>query len=77
MAEKKKPSNKAMKAKPENKSEAKPKKPAKAKTDWGKLPPIVKIIATNGKHMKAGQEYKVTKETAKILVDKGSAELKK
>ena len=56
MAEKKKLSNKAMKAKLENKSEAKPKKPAKTKTDWGKLPPIVTIISTKCKHMKSRKE---------------------
>jgi len=63
--EKKKIQNKKQKAKPQNKS-----------IDWNALGEKVMIIAIDHKHMEEGKEYRVTKEIAKILVEKKAAKLK-
>ena len=70
MAQKKKPQNKSEKVTIENKVE----KPASI--DWSSLPSEVCIIGLKGKHLAEGQEYKTSKETAQILVEKGAAKLK-
>lgn len=44
--------------------------------DLSKLPSQVDIIALDGKHMKKGAAYNVTKETAILLINKGTAKLK-
>ena len=74
MAEEKKPENKAQKMKPETKAAA-PKKVAKA-IDWEAVPEEVIVLGTKAGKLKEGQEYLVTKATAKILVPKGVAKLK-
>jgi len=61
MGEKKKISNKG-----EKKAES---------IDWDSITEPVNIIGLSGNHLKNGQEYKVTKEIAKILVTKGRAKL--
>ena len=43
--------------------------------DWDSITEPVNIIGVNGNHLKSGQEYKVTKEIAKLLVKKGNAKL--
>jgi len=43
--------------------------------DWDSITEPVTIIGVNGNHLKSGQEYKVTKEIAKLLVKKGNAKL--
>jgi len=63
MAEKKKIANKAEKM------------PVAKKIEWSKLPGYVTIEGVKGMHLKKGATYKVTKATAKILVDKGTAKL--
>lgn len=63
--EKKKPNNKKVKVKPANKS-----------IDWSKLGDTVEIIAGDHKHLEAGKVYPVTKEVAKLLVEKKAAKLK-
>ena len=69
----------AYKKKPQNKSEKKPvenKAPKAVVIDWSSMKAPVSIIAIKTKHMNAGQEYKVTVEMAKILVENGAAKLK-
>jgi len=44
--------------------------------DWTKVESNCIIISLESKHMVKGQEYKVTKEMAQILVTKGAAKLK-
>jgi len=44
--------------------------------DWNKIESNCIIISLDSKHMVKGQEYKVTKEMAQILVTKGAAKLK-
>jgi len=73
MAEKKKPENKAQKMKPETK--AAPKKVAKA-IDWEAMPEKVTVLGVKAGKLKEGQPYSVTKATAKLLVEKGTAKLK-
>jgi len=67
--------NMAEKKKIENKGEKKTTAKKKA-TDWGSLADMVTIIGKGGKHLDKGKEYNVTKETAKLLVEKGVADLK-
>jgi len=43
--------------------------------DWDSISEPVNIIGVKGNHLKSGQEYKVTKEIAKLLVTKGNAKL--
>lgn len=62
-----------------NKGEKKPttkKAPAKKSIDWDSLPEMVVIVGKGGKHLEKGKEYNITKETAKVLVEKGVADLK-
>lgn len=69
----------ADKKKIENKAEKKPtakKAPVKKSIDWNSLPDSVVIIGKSGKHLAKGKEYTVTIETAKLLVNKGVADLK-
>lgn len=69
----------AQKKKPQNKSEKKPvenKAPKAVAIDWSSIPAEVWIIGVKGKHLAQGQEYKVTKDMAQILVNKGAAKLK-
>ena len=69
----------AEKKKIENKAEKKPtakKAPTKKSIDWNSLPDSVVIIGKSGKHLSKGKEYTVTIETAKLLVNKGVADLK-
>ena len=73
MAEKKKPENKAQKMKPETK--AAPKKAAKA-IAWDGMPEKVTVLGVKAGKLKEGQAYLVTKATAKLLVEKGTAKLK-
>jgi hypothetical protein len=70
MAEKKSIQNKA-----EKKTTAK-KAPVKKSIDWDSLGDSVTIIGKGGKHLSKGKEYIVTKETGKLLVNKGVADLK-
>jgi hypothetical protein len=44
--------------------------------DWNKVEDGCIIISLGNKHMMKGTEYKVTKEMAQILVNKGAAKLK-
>lgn len=64
MAEKKKPANKAAKAKPAAK------KPEAKSIDWDSMPEEVQVILANGK------ESKAYRGTAKLLVESGKAKLK-
>lgn len=64
---KEKVSNKAEKKAVDNKAEA---------LDISTLPAEVTIIATSDKHLIMGREYVVTKEMAKLLIEKGAAKLK-
>ncbi len=69
----------AEKKKIENKAEKKPtakKAPAKKSIDWDSLGDSVVIVGKGGKHLSKGKEYTVTIETAKLLVNKGVADLK-
>jgi len=62
-----------------NKAEKKPvakKATAKKTIDWDSMPEMVVIVGKGGKHLEKGREYNVTKETAKVLVEKGVADLK-
>lgn len=70
MAEKKQIQNKA-----EKKPTAKKATPKKS-IDWDSLGDSLVIVGKGGKHLVKGQEYTVTKETGKILVEKGVADLK-
>jgi len=63
--EKKKPSNKKVKVKPANKS-----------MNWDKVGNTVDVIALDFKHLENGKTYKVTKEMAKVLVEKNAVKLK-
>ena len=64
-------------AKKTNHKEEKPIQIEKPNTiDWSSLPQSVVIIGEGGKHVIKGREYTVSKETAKILIDKGVAKLK-
>ena len=63
MTEKKKTANKGEK------------KATVKKTDWAKLPEQLKIEGVSGSNLKKGNTYEVTKATAKLLVDKGTAKL--
>lgn len=73
---------KASKAKIENKSEKattenKVSKPKAVSIDWDSMPEKVDIIGLGGKHLIKDKEYTgISKETAKILVEKGTAKLK-
>ncbi len=44
--------------------------------DWSNIADKVIIIAGKHRHMEEGREYQVTKEIAKILVEKNAAKLK-
>jgi len=44
-------------------------------TDFDSLPSKVNIKALKSKHLVQGKVYEVTKETAKLLIEKGNAEL--
>lgn len=44
--------------------------------DWDSITDFVTIIGKGGKHLTKGKNYIVTKETGKLLVDKGVADLK-
>lgn len=46
------------------------------KVDLKKLPKVVTIVALKNKYLVEGKEYKVTKETAIILINKKAAKLK-
>lgn len=60
-----------------NHKEAKPEIIEKPKAiDWNELGSMVEIIGITDKHLVPGKEYKVTKELAKILVEKKAAKLK-
>ncbi|NRA78946.1 MAG: hypothetical protein HRU18_12110 [Pseudoalteromonas sp.] len=62
-----------------NKAEKKPiakKASAKKSIDWDSMPEMVVIVGKGGKHLEKGREYNVTKETAKVLVEKGVADCK-
>ena len=48
----------------------------KEKIDFSKLPAQVEIIALKDRHLVEGAVYLVTKESAIILIEKGSAKLK-
>ena len=65
MAEKRKIANKAQKV-----------KPVKKDIDWNSLPELVIVIGEDNKHLEKGKEYRISKYTAKVLVDKGAAKLK-
>lgn len=75
MAYKKKTNNKAEKATVENKA-SKPAAKKQAAIDWSSLPAEVMIVGKQGRHLSEGQEYKVTKEIAEILINNGKASLK-
>lgn len=68
MAYKKKVTNKAEKVEAETK--------APKKIDWNKIEDNPVIIGLSGKHLTVGKEYQISKETARILVEKGVAKLK-
>ena len=73
MAEKKTPANKSLKTKPATKKAA----PKKAAIDWSKVADKCRIVGTGkGVHMPLGKEYTVSKDMAKLLIDKGAATLK-
>jgi len=64
-------------AKRTNNKEAKPvmvEKPIQI--DWDSLGVNVNVIGVSGRHLTVGKEYTISKETAKILVNKGVARLK-
>jgi hypothetical protein len=63
----------AYKKKVQNKAE---KVVTEKKIDWDKQPELVSIIGKESKHLEKGKEYKVNREMAKILVEKGVATLK-
>lgn len=63
----------AYKKKVQNKSE---KVETTKKIDWNKQPDEIVIIGKESKHLTQGKEYKIAKETAKMLVEKGVATLK-
>ena len=44
--------------------------------DWDSITDFVTIIGKGGKHLTKGKNYIVTKETGKLLVEKGVADLK-
>lgn len=70
MAQKNELKNKAVKPKTTKKEVV------KVKTiSWDSMPAKVEILGVNSKHLVKGTKYKVTKETAKLLVEKGAAEL--
>ena len=48
----------------------------KSTIDWDSITDFVTIIGKGGKHLTKGKNYIVTKETGKLLVDKGVADLK-
>ena len=48
----------------------------KSTIDWDSMTDFVTIIGKGGKHLTKGKNYIVTKETGKLLVDKGVADLK-
>ena len=48
----------------------------KSTIDWDSMTDFVTIIGKSGKHLTKGKNYIVTKETGKLLVDKGVADLK-
>tara|TARA_R110002012_G_scaffold319259_1_gene539226 strand:- start:171 stop:353 length:183 start_codon:yes stop_codon:yes gene_type:complete len=48
----------------------------KKKIDFAKLPQVVDIIALESKFMVKNQVYRVTKQSAEILINKGAAKLK-
>lgn len=48
----------------------------KEKVDLSSLPAKVDIIALKDKHLTEGSIYNVTKESAILLIEKGSAKLK-
>ena len=69
----------ARKGKLENKAIKKPvqnKKETSKEIDWDSLPNTVTIVGIVDKHLNIGQEYTISKGTAKLLVEKGSAKLK-
>ena len=70
--EKKNIQNKAEKPKTTTKAA-----PKKKEVSLSELPEIVVIVGKESKHLKEGVEYTVNKAKAKILIDKGVAELKK
>tara|TARA_R110002050_G_scaffold162784_2_gene292649 strand:- start:541 stop:723 length:183 start_codon:yes stop_codon:yes gene_type:complete len=48
----------------------------KKKIDFAKLPQVVDIIALESKFMLKNRVYRVTKQSAEILINKGAAKLK-
>jgi hypothetical protein len=48
----------------------------KEKVDLSSLPAQVEILALQSKHLTKGAIYRVTKESAIILINKGDAKLK-
>jgi len=64
----------AEKKKIENKSEKKAAPKAKS-IDWSSVGAFVQVVALKGNNLIEGQEYKVTKEIAKILVESKKAKL--
>ena len=48
----------------------------KKSIDWDSIKDFVTITGKGGKHLTKGKNYIVTKETGKLLVEKGVADLK-
>jgi hypothetical protein len=48
----------------------------KKSIDWDSIKDFVTITGKGGKHLIKGKNYIVTKETGKLLVEKGVADLK-